>query len=198
VCRVGADNPPGPHVQPRLLCEALFLLRSPGPGYGLYRQLRALGQDCIVVAPSLIPSWPGERVKTNRRDAVSLARLLRANELTPVWVPDETHEAVRDLARTRCAAVADYRRSCHRSCCATPAAISGEPTWRGRHLRWLDGQNFAHPAQRLAFQEMLNSVREKRGQAGSALKCAPNSCGLSKLATMRAGLSVTTFLQDGR
>ena len=142
----------------------LYFCYEAGPtGYGLYRQLRALGQDCIVVAPSLIPSRPGERVKTNRRDAVSLARLLRANELTPVWVPDETHEAVRDLARTRCAAVADYRRKRQQLSSFLlrhDRRFPGKPTWRGRHLRWLDCQNFAHPAQRLAFQEMLNSVRE--------------------------------------
>ncbi len=64
----------------------------------------------MVVAPSLIPRRPGERVKTNRRDALSLARLLRAGELTAVWVPDETHEAIRDLVRTRAMAVEDYRR----------------------------------------------------------------------------------------
>src|SRR5947209_7979963 len=82
-----------------------------GPtGYGLYRQLCELGHDCVVVAPSLIPKKPGERVKTNRRDAVTLARLLRAGELTSVWVPDATHEAVRDLVRAREAAAQGLRR----------------------------------------------------------------------------------------
>jgi transposase len=67
-----------------------------GPtGYGLYRLIKSIGHDCIVVAPSLIPSKPGDRVKTNRRDAVSLVKLLRAGELTAVWVPDERHEAMR-------------------------------------------------------------------------------------------------------
>ena len=116
----------------------LYFCYEAGPtGYGLYRQLRALGQDCIVVAPSLIPSRPGERVKTNRRDAMSLARLLRANELTPVWVPDETHEAVRDLARTRCAAVADYRRKRQQLSSFLlrhDRRFPGKPTWRGRYL----------------------------------------------------------------
>src|SRR5271169_5272920 len=69
-----------------------------------------MGYGCTVVAPSLIPRRPGDRVKTNRRDALCLARLLRAAELTAVWVPDETHEAVRDLVRTRAMAVEDYRR----------------------------------------------------------------------------------------
>jgi transposase len=65
-----------------------------GPnGYGLYRQIQALGHACLVVAPALISKWPGERVKTNRRDAVTLARLHRAGELTRVWVRDATHEA---------------------------------------------------------------------------------------------------------
>src|SRR3954452_3612898 len=69
-----------------------------GPtGYGLHRQITALGHDCAVVAPSLIPRRPGERVKTNRRDALTLARLHRAGELTRVWIPDPGHEAVREL-----------------------------------------------------------------------------------------------------
>jgi transposase len=65
-----------------------------GPcGYVLYRHLTRLGAHCVVVAPSLIPTKPGERVKTDRRDATKLARLLRSGDLTPVWVPDEEHEA---------------------------------------------------------------------------------------------------------
>src|ERR1700740_2682019 len=81
-----------------------------GPtGYGLYRLIKSLGHDCIVVAPSLIPSKPGDRVKTNRRDAVNLAKLLRAGELTAVWVPDERHEAMRDLVRARDTAAKAYR-----------------------------------------------------------------------------------------
>src|ERR1700760_4372802 len=134
-----------------------------GPtGYGLYRQILALGHECIVVAPSLIPRRSGDRVKTNRRDAQSLARLLRAGELTAVWVPDETHEAVRDLVRTRAMAVEDYRRKRqHVSAFLLRHARSydGKTSWRGRHKRWLDGQNFSHPAQRLAYQEMLNAVQ---------------------------------------
>jgi hypothetical protein len=73
-------------------------------------QILALGQGCMVVAPSMIPRKSGERVKTNRRDAQTLACMHRAGELSAVWVPDDTHEAVRDLVRTRAAAVEDYRR----------------------------------------------------------------------------------------
>ena len=81
-----------------------------GPcGYGVQRQLAAAGQECVVVAPSLIPSRPGERVKTDRRDAVMLAKLHRAGELTAVWVPDAAHEAMRDLVRARAAAMRAVR-----------------------------------------------------------------------------------------
>ena len=83
-----------------------------GPcGYGLQRQITALGHDCTVVAPSLVPRRPGDRVKTNRRDAVTLARLHRAGELTAVWMPDPTHEAMRDLVRARTAAMEAVRRA---------------------------------------------------------------------------------------
>jgi transposase len=143
--------------------EKLHFCYEAGPtGYGLYRQILALGHECIVVAPSLIPRRAGERVKTNRRDAQSLARLLRAGELTAVWVPDETHEAVRDLVRTRAMAVEDYRRKRqHVSAYLLRHGRSydGKTSWRGQHKRWHDGQKFAHPAQRLAYQEMLNAVQ---------------------------------------
>jgi transposase len=73
-----------------------------GPtGYALHRQLTGLGVECVVVAPSLIPRRPGDRVKTDQRDAVMLARLLRRGDLTPLWVPDEAHEALRNLVRSR-------------------------------------------------------------------------------------------------
>jgi transposase len=143
--------------------DKLHFCYEAGPtGYGLYRQIVALGHECIVVAPSLIPRRSGDRVKTNRRDAQSLARLLRAGELTAVWVPDKTHEAVRDLVRTRGMAVEDYRRKRQHVTAFLlrhGRSYDGKTSWRGRHKRWLDGQNFGHPAQRLAYQEMLNAVQ---------------------------------------
>ena len=91
--------------------DRLHVCFEAGPtGYGLYRQIHALGHDCMVVAPALIPKRSGERIKTNRRDAVTLARLHRAGELTGVWAPDAAHEAVRDLVRAREAAADDLRR----------------------------------------------------------------------------------------
>ena len=83
-----------------------------GPcGCGIERQLSEAGHEGIVVAPSLVPPKPGDRVKTNRRDAISLAKLHRAGELSPVWVPDPAHEAIRDLVRARLAAVRALRQA---------------------------------------------------------------------------------------
>lgn len=86
-----------------------------GPcGYVIYRQLSKLGIECLVVAPSMIPKKPGVRVKTDRKDATMLARLLRSNDLAPIWVPDERHEALRDLSRAVEAAQGDLVRARHR------------------------------------------------------------------------------------
>jgi hypothetical protein len=90
--------------------ERLHFCYEAGPkGYGLHGQITELGHACTVVAPSLIPRKPCDRVKTNRRDATALARLLRAGELTAVWVPDPAHEAMRNLIRARTAAVETVR-----------------------------------------------------------------------------------------
>ena len=135
-----------------------------GPtGYGLYRQIRELGHECTVVAPSLIPKKPGERIKTNRRDAVTLARLLRAGELTPVWVPDATHEAVRDLVRAREAAAQDLRRKRQQllSFLLRHGRIfEGRKHWTMAHRRWLADQRFDHPAQQIVFQDAIDAVAD--------------------------------------
>lgn len=137
-----------------------------GPtGYGLYRQIRAYGFDCCVVAPSLIPSRAGERVKTDRLDAMRLARLLRAGELTPIWVPDETHEAMRDLVRARESAAEDQRHK--RQLIAAFLLRHGlsyprTKPWTMRYLRWLQTLSFAHPAHQIALQEMLQAERHAR------------------------------------
>src|SRR6516164_8939434 len=117
-----------------------------GPcGYGIQRRLSTGGHECVVVAPSLIPKRAGDRVKTDRRDAASLAKLHRAGELTAVWVPDARHEAMRDLVRARLDAVRSLRRArqqlsgfllrhgCH----------YGRPAWTRLHRRWLAGLKFA-------------------------------------------------------
>ena len=134
-----------------------------GPtGYGLYRLIRSMGFECTVVAPSLIPRRPGDHVKTNRRDAVGLARLLRAGELTAVWVPDESHEAMRDLVRARAAAVETQR--VHRQHITSFMLKHGrifprKKHWSMRYMRWLQEQVFDHPAHQIALQEMVEALR---------------------------------------
>jgi transposase len=128
---------------------------------GLCRQIHELGYDCVAVAPSLIPKKPGERVKTNRRDAVTLARLLRAGELTAVWVPDATHEAVHDLVRAREAASQDLR--CKRQQLLSfllrhGRIFDGRKHWTMAHRCWLAGQKLDHPAQQIVFQDGIDAI----------------------------------------
>ena len=145
--------------------ERLTFCYEAGPtGYGLYRQIRELGHDCIVAAPSLIPKKPGDRVKTNRRDGVSLAKLLRAGELTAVWVPDRGHEAMRELTRARETAMMDLRRKRQqvsafllRQGMHYPAE---KKTWTKAHMNWLASQKLAHVEERMVFEEMMLAVRE--------------------------------------
>ena len=135
-----------------------------GPtGYGLYRQIKSLGHACLVVAPSLIPKKPGDRVKTNRRDALDLARQLRAGELTAVWVPDERHEAMRDLTRAREAAVEDLRgkrQQVSSFLLRQGLHYAGKKTWTKAHMMWLASQKLGHAEQRIAFEEMLLAIRQ--------------------------------------
>jgi transposase len=135
-----------------------------GPtGYGLYRQIKALGHECVVAAPSLIPKKPGDRVKTNRRDALNLAKLLRAGELTAVWVPDTRHEAMRDLVRARGAAVDDLkskRQQILSLLLRLGRHYPGKKTWTRAHMIWLVSQKLAHREQRIALEEMLLAARQ--------------------------------------
>src|ERR1043166_558426 len=135
-----------------------------GPtGYGLQRQIESLGHACHVVAPSLIPRRAGDRVKTNRRDAVTLVKLLRAGELTAVWVPDPRHEAMRDLTRARGAAVEDLRgkrQQVSSFLLRQGLHYPGKKTWTKAHMSWLASQKLAYPEQRIAFEEMLLAVRQ--------------------------------------
>jgi len=144
--------------------ERLGFCYEAGPtGYGLYRQLTGLGHECIVVAPSLIPKKAGDRVKTNRRDALDLAKLLRAGQLTAVWVPDARHEAMRDLTRARGAAVEDLRSKRQQVSAfllRLGRPYAGKTNWTKMHMNWLASQKFEHAEQRIAFEEMLLAVRQ--------------------------------------
>lgn len=147
--------------------EVVSFCYEAGPcGYGIYRQLRGLGHECEVVAPSLIPSKPGDRVKTDRRDGESLARLHRAGELTGVWVPDEEQEAIRDLTRCREDMKAMERRARQR----LNAFLlrhgkdygSGKSKWTQSHFRWLERVKFDLPVQQIVFEEYVDGVKEAR------------------------------------
>ena len=135
-----------------------------GPcGYEIYRMLKSRGLACQVIAPSHIPRKPGDRVKNDHRDAVTLARLARAGELTAIWVPDVVHEAVRDLVRARHAASKDLRQARQRikSFLLKHAAnsYSAKP-WTARYRQWLAGRRFPHEAQQIAFQSYLNAMEQ--------------------------------------
>jgi transposase len=141
--------------------ELAFCYEAGPTGYGLHRQIIRLGHECIVVAPSLIPKRPGERVKTNRRDALTLAKLHRAGELTAVWVPDPEHEAVRELVRAREAAMEDLRRSrqhLQSFLLRHGRVFTGRQAWTKAHTRWLCEQSFEHPAQYLVLAEYRQAI----------------------------------------
>ena len=133
-----------------------------GPcGYGLHRQLVEMGHDCIVVAPSLIPVKAGDRVKTDRRDAVMLAKLHRAGELTAVWVPDAAHEAMRDLVRARATAVrvlGKARQHLQGFVLRHGRTYPGKKGWTVAYRRWLTTLGFQHPAQQIVFQDYVDAV----------------------------------------
>jgi transposase len=139
-----------------------------GPcGYVLYWQLTELGVDCEVVAPTLVPVKPGDRVKTDRRDARKLARSYRAGELTPVWVPDREQEALRDLVRARQAAKDDQRRARHRLSkfllrhnVRRPAGMA---VWKSTHREWLGQIRFEGGALAATQQDYLHEV-DHQGQ----------------------------------
>jgi transposase len=143
--------------------QVLFCYEAGPIGYGLQRQITTLGHECAVIAPSLIPRRPGERVKTNRRDALTLARLHRAGELAAIWVPDPGHEAVRELVRAREAAMADLRekRQHLQSFLLRHGRIySGRKPWTQAHARWLSNLTFEHPAQYLVLREYQQAIED--------------------------------------
>jgi len=146
--------------------DKLTFCYEAGPtGYGLYRLIRSLGHDCTVAAPSLTPKKRGDRVKTNRRDAMGLARLSRAGELTAVWVPDERHEAMRDLSRARLAAHKDLkgkRQQITSLMLRLGRFYPGKKTWGPAHMDWLMRQKLEHREQRIAFEELMEAVRQER------------------------------------
>jgi len=140
-----------------------------GPlGYGLQRSLIALGLDCVVIAPSLIPQKPGDRIKTDRRDARKLADLLRAGLLTEVHAPTPAQEAVRDLCRAREAVKEDQKRMRHRlSKFLLRRSIrwtAGRKAWTVAHGQWLRGLRLEHRADQLILDDHLFALEQLEGR----------------------------------
>ena len=143
-----------------------FVYEAEPCGYGLHRQIMATQHHCEVVSPAQTPRKPGDRIKTDRRDAIILARLSRAGELTPVWVPDQIHEAMRDLIRLRQAMVKDLQAARQRvkNFLLRHGRVFKGTSWKRSHRIWLGNQSFAHPAQQIAFQSYLNAVDRARAR----------------------------------
>jgi transposase len=143
----------------------LIFVYEAGPcGYWPYRYLTKKGYDCWVVAPSLIPKKAGDRVKTDRRDAVQLARLARSGDLTAVYVPKVEDEAIRDLTRAREDAISDLKDAKFRLkafLLRQDIRYVGRATWGPAHLRWLSEVVCPTPAQQIVFQEYVRAVHEQ-------------------------------------
>lgn len=142
----------------------LVFVYEAGPcGYWLYRYLMKKGYDCWVVVPSLIPKKPGDRVKTDRRDAVQLARLMRSGDLTRVYVPTVEDEAIRDLTRAREDTLRDLKSAKFRLkafLLRQDIRYVGRANWNPAHLRWLSEVVCPTPAQQIVFQEYVRAVNE--------------------------------------
>ena len=142
--------------------QLLHFCYEAGPtGYGLHRQLTELGHVCDVIAPTMIPKRSGDRVKTNRRDSVTLVKLLRAGELRAIWVPDGVHEAVRDLTRARETAMVDLktkRQQLLSFLLRHGRSFPDGRNWTKMYERWLAKQTFGHPAQQIVFQDQLETI----------------------------------------
>ena len=162
----------------RSLCcdgEVISFCYEAGPcGYEVYHQIRGLGHHCSVVAPSLVPSKPGDRVKTDRRDCEKLSRLDRAGELTPVWVPDQEQEAMRDLTRAR-----EDMKGLERITKQRLNAFllrysriyqSGKSRWTQAHFRWLEGLKFELAVQQIVFQEYVDAVKQAEARVAGLVK----------------------------
>jgi len=143
----------------------LYFVYEAGPcGYWIYRHLCKLGQECFIVAPSLIPKKPGNRVKTDKRDAIMLATLLKNGDIDPIYVPEPEDEAVRDLSRCRESAMHDLNDAKYQLkafLLRNHIHYQGADNWSQKHLRWLTQIILPHPAQQIALQEMIQTISER-------------------------------------
>lgn len=143
----------------------LHFVYEAGPcGYWTYRLMTSLGHCCYVVAPSLIPKKPGDRVKTDKRDAAKLAKLLKAEELTPIYVPEAEDEAIRDLSRARETAMKDLKDAKFQLkgfLLRNNIQATVNDNWSKKHLRWLTDLILPHHSQQIVLQEMIITINER-------------------------------------
>lgn len=183
--------------------ENLYFCYEAGPcGYKLHRQLVEMGAKCIVAAPSLIPKAPGDKVKTDRKDARKLANMLMWGQLQPVWVPDEEHEAFRQLVRAREYAQEDVTQKKNQIgkflLINGIDAPQGFKPWSAKHRVWLESVKFGFSTQALVFSEYMHALQEAEGRKerlekeiealGQASKLSPVIAGLQAM----RGVSVVT------
>lgn len=152
-------------LQSRHSKATLHFVYEAGPcGYWVYRLLTSLGHPCYVVAPSLIPKKPGDKVKTDKRDAQELARLLKSGDLDPIYVPEPEDESVRDLSRARERAMQDLNDAKYQLkalLLRNNIQYAGTANWSLKHLRWLTEIILPHPSQQFVLQEMIQTITER-------------------------------------
>lgn len=143
----------------------LHFVYEAGPcGYWIYRLLTSLGHCCYVIAPSLIPKKAGDKVKTDKRDAIKLAKLFRSEELTTIYVPEAEDEAIRDLSRARDTTMKDLKDAKFQLkglFLRNNITCAVKDNWSNKHLRWLTELILPHHSQQIVLQEMIQTITER-------------------------------------
>lgn len=143
----------------------LHFVYEAGPcGYWIYRLLTSLNQCCYVIAPSLIPKKPGDHVKTDKRDALNLAKLLKSEDLTPIYVPEPEDEAMRDLSRARETTMKDLKDAKYQLkalLLRNNINTTIKDNWSSQHLRWLAELILPSPCQQIVLQEAVLTMTER-------------------------------------
>lgn len=152
-------------MQSKYPSATLHIVYEAGPcGFWIYRHITSLGHCCYVVSPSKIPKAPGERVKTDRRDAIKLAKLLKSEDLTPIYVPEEEDEVVRDLSRLREVAMQDLndaRKQLKSFLLRNNIVYEGTANWSAKHLQHLADLTLPHPTQQIVLREYMDVISER-------------------------------------
>ena len=152
-------------LQSKFPSAKIHVVYDAGPcGFWIYRHITSLGHRCYVVSPSKIPKAPGDRVKTDRRDAIKLVKLLKSEDLTHIYVPEEEDEVVRDLSRLREVAMLDLndaRKQLKAFLLRNNITYDGSAKWSAKHLQYLSGLTLPHPTQQIVLREYMDVITER-------------------------------------